>query len=173
MDNLTILQVIGYKNSGKTTLISNWIKRLHAIGKQVSVIKHHGHENGLQLSNEDTDSMKFFQAGAATSIVADDDTILFHQQKKSPQLEDLTRLVNVEETDLLLIEGFKKGPYPKIVLVKNEEDWETLQHVNEIVCVVSHVPFQLENYPTFHIDDNHELFIWLQHYIGGDLYETI
>ncbi len=63
MAAMKILHVVGFKNSGKTTLVSRWVRLLKEQGCTVSVIKQHGHHGKhgkLKMPDATTDSMKFF-----------------------------------------------------------------------------------------------------------------
>lgn len=173
MDEVSILQVVGYKNSRKTTLIDNWVKELVSIDKEVSVIKHHGHANDLDLPNPQTDSMKFFHSGATCSIAVDEQTIQMHQLKKSWTLEQLIQLANIGKPDVIFIEGYKQEHYKKVVIIKDLKDWETLQHLTNIVCVIVHGEFKIESYPMIHIENIALLNEWLIDWIGGDKLEAI
>ena len=69
-----IFQVVGYQNRGKTTFITNIIKKLRAAKLETAVLKHHGH-GGKPDHTGIKDSNKHFQAGAAASLVEGDGTI--------------------------------------------------------------------------------------------------
>ena len=65
-----ILQMIGYKNVGKTTLMTHAISFLKERNFKVASIKHHGHQGeDIQLQHQHVDHMKHFQSGADQSIV--------------------------------------------------------------------------------------------------------
>ena len=64
------LHIVGFKNSGKTTLIARWVRLLKKEGFTVSVLKHHGHSRPLEMPDPETDSMQFFDSGADVSVVA-------------------------------------------------------------------------------------------------------
>ena len=65
-----IIQIVGYKNSGKTTLMTHAVSFLKEKGFTVATIKHHGHlGNDITLQNDDVDHMKHFNSGADQSIV--------------------------------------------------------------------------------------------------------
>jgi molybdopterin-guanine dinucleotide biosynthesis adapter protein len=173
MDVVSILQVVGYKNSRKTTLIDNWVKELVSTDKVVSVIKHHGHANGLNLPNSETDSMKFFLSGATCSIAVDDQTIQMHQAKNNWTLQQLVQLAKISEPDVIFIEGYKQEHYEKVVILRDSKDWETLQYLTNIVCVIVHGDLKIENYPMIHIENTVLLKEWLIDWIGGDKLEII
>jgi molybdopterin-guanine dinucleotide biosynthesis protein B len=47
-----ILQVVGYQNSGKTTLITKLIKMLKEMSYRVGTLKHHGHDGVLYTKKD-------------------------------------------------------------------------------------------------------------------------
>ena len=56
-----ILQIVGMKNSGKTTLMNHAISFLKERGYSVVTIKHHGHiGEEIELQSSDVDHMKHF-----------------------------------------------------------------------------------------------------------------
>ncbi|MTD29505.1 molybdopterin-guanine dinucleotide biosynthesis protein B [Planomicrobium sp. YIM 101495] len=147
MDHLNILQVVGFKNSGKTTMISRFIESATVAGKTVSVIKHHGHGGQPDLPDMNTDSMQFLNKGAASSLVYGDGLVQLHLQEQ----DDLKRFIDfsfLAEPDVILIEGFKSAPYPKIVLVREAEDWDQLKGLEAIQLIVTHEGVKLENIET-------------------------
>lgn len=173
MGAVSILQVVGYKNSRKTTLIDSWVQELVSIEKEVAVIKHHGHSNGLDLPSDKTDSMKFFLSGATSSIAVDDQMIQMHQLKKKWTLKQLIQLAKISDPNVIFIEGYKQEDYDKVVIIKDLKDWETLQHLTNIVCVIVHGDLKIDNYPVLDIKDTTLLKEWLIDWIGGDILETI
>lgn len=63
-----IIQIVGYQNSGKTTLMEQLIKHATKEGLRVGTIKHHGH-GGAPVENLSKDSNRHEQAGARVSAV--------------------------------------------------------------------------------------------------------
>lgn len=135
MEPITTLHIVGYKNSGKTTLITNWVEDLKHAGLQVAVIKHHGHGAKLAMPDERKDSMKYLTAGADTSIVAGGGYTQ-HMIQKELDFPALIQLAKAEQPDIILVEGYKEEAGPKVALVRKDEDWETLQHVKHIELVI-------------------------------------
>lgn len=62
-----VLQIVGYKNTDKTTLIERLTERLTALGYRVGTIKHDAHR--FEVDHAGTDSWRHRQAGAASEIV--------------------------------------------------------------------------------------------------------
>lgn len=137
MANLRVLQIVGYKNSGKSTLVASWTKLLAEQGKKVAVIKHHGHEGALELPGENTDSVRFLRAGAASSLVYGDHMIQLHMQDQVMGLKELLNLVSGMQPDVIFVEGFKQEHYPKVVLVKDADEWGSLGRLTRIIAAIA------------------------------------
>ena len=110
-----ILQVVGYRNSGKTSFVSELTARLSATGLRVGVIKHHGHGGTFDLPL--TDSHRHALAGAVLSRVIGEDGTLIEWQA----VDTFELLLNWYEAhvDIVIIEGYKRKDYPKVVLVRD------------------------------------------------------
>ncbi|MNZ96569.1 Molybdopterin-guanine dinucleotide biosynthesis adapter protein [compost metagenome] len=126
-----IIQIVGYKNSGKTTLISRLIPILNDLNYKIAVIKHDVH--GFDSDVEGTDTYKLRQAGAlATAITSPWRTAIMEERETSVQsLVDYFR-----EYDLVILEGFKQEEYPKLVLVTSTEDMQLVRELNQVIGIV-------------------------------------
>ncbi|MCX6684524.1 MAG: molybdopterin-guanine dinucleotide biosynthesis protein B [Methanoregula sp.] len=108
---MKIIQVVGNSNSGKTTFIKNLIPELKKIGN-VAVIKHLGdHTYHIE---EGKDTTIFFEAGADISIGIDSQKAVVTMRKNT--LEDIFGMLFEQGMDFVVIEGFKKRSFPKIVI---------------------------------------------------------
>jgi molybdopterin-guanine dinucleotide biosynthesis protein B len=106
---MKILQITGYKNTGKTTLINRLVTYLKSLDYQVAVIKHHH-----QSFADETDTGQFIQKGADMTIL-NTPSASMKVVNKQPQLE--TQLAELDGiVDFILIEGYKDKNYPKIYL---------------------------------------------------------
>lgn len=124
---MNVWQIIGYKNSGKTTLISMLIPFFKARGFRTVVIKHDVH--GFTLDHPGTDTNEFHEAGAdAVAITSPYRTALIREEGVS--LEELIQ--QFQGYDLILVEGFKLEAYPKLLLLRSHEDVELLDQVNNV-----------------------------------------
>ncbi|GKV69044.1 hypothetical protein NCCP2716_15420 [Sporosarcina sp. NCCP-2716] len=133
------LHIVGFKNSGKTTLLERWIALAKASGRSVAVLKHHGHGGPLDMPGDGTDSERFFRQGADVSLAAGGGTsqVLLNSE---PDFEILKQLASFGRPDVLLIEGYKNEPGEKVVLVRGPDDWETLRQLEDIRLIVGDVP---------------------------------
>ena len=129
------LHVVGYKNSGKTTLIARWVRLLKDKGFSVAVLKHHGHGGQLAMPDSATDTMQFFDSGADVSIVAGGGAVQLLLNEE-PEFAELKLLATIGKSDFLLIEGYKNEQEQKVVLLRDTEDWESLSELDSIQLVI-------------------------------------
>ncbi|WP_042471409.1 molybdopterin-guanine dinucleotide biosynthesis protein B [Bacillus ndiopicus] len=153
--NRKILQIVGYQNSGKTTLIEQLIAYATKEGLRVGTIKHHGHGGTPQIDNI-KDSARHEQAGAIMTAVEGAGTLRLSIQQERWELADILAIYASFPLDLLLIEGYKNEHYPKVVLLRTAEDNVLLQQVSNIICVLYWPSYPLQqplHYPSFSIDE--------------------
>src|SRR5699024_1224570 len=112
-----IIQVAGYKNSGKTTLMNYGVDYFSKRNYQVATIKHHGH-GGEPNYAENTDSYQHFQNGANLSTVIGEDTLSIIGKNKMLSFKAMLALYQQIGIDIVMIEGYKHLNYPKIVLLR-------------------------------------------------------
>ncbi|WP_457612284.1 molybdopterin-guanine dinucleotide biosynthesis protein B [Methanocaldococcus sp.] len=113
---MRVIGIVGYKDSGKTTLIENIIKNSN---KKFGVIKH----AKSKIDLEGKDSFRYKEAGSKyIYLISDNSTVLFSDKKS---LEEAIAELCKKDLDFILIEGFKeeikKLNIPKIVLLKDGE----------------------------------------------------
>ncbi len=106
-----IFAVSGYKNSGKTTLLTGLIPELKRRGYKVAVIKHDGHD--FQSDVPGTDSFRFQEAGAFGTAVYSSKRLMITKEYKEPDEKMLIKAFG--EADIILIEGLKNSSYPKYI----------------------------------------------------------
>lgn len=128
---------IGHQGSGKTRLIIRLIPLLLERGYRVGTVKHASHEENLDLAGKD--SFRHRAAGAEqTLVVSGSSCALFWEPppEESPE-ETLERLF--QGFDLVLVEGFKHGPFTKIEVYRcfGELSVEPLAGQIDVVAVVT------------------------------------
>lgn len=128
-----ILQIVGYKKSGKTTLMRHIVSFLKSHGYTVATIKHHGHgKEDIQLQDSDVDHMKHFEAGADQSIVQG---FQYQQTVTRVDNQNLTQIIEKSvtiDTNIVLVEGFKNADFEKVVVYRNEEELQVLQQLSNV-----------------------------------------
>lgn len=107
-----VVSVVGWSDSGKTTLIERLIPELRAQGLEVAVLKRSAHPHPLHKPGSDTE--RFAAAGArSTALSTPSGFVVTSNADVHQTLETLTRLGGAE---VILVEGWKTGPLPKIVV---------------------------------------------------------
>ncbi|MDR7071993.1 molybdopterin-guanine dinucleotide biosynthesis protein B [Fictibacillus barbaricus] len=131
-----ILQIIGYQNSGKTTVINTLLESLTKMGIRSGVIKHHGHEASLPFNDSGKDTERHRNAGAiVTTVSSAGNTIL--SMGSALSLEKTIELYKLLDTDCILIEGYKEIQYPRVILCRNKEDEFLIEHAVNPVAIIS------------------------------------
>ena len=134
---MKIFGFAGWSGSGKTTLIEKLIPRFVKLGLRVSLIKHAHHT--FDVDQPGKDSYRHRVAGASEIMVTSSRRwVLMHELRGAhePTFEEQIR--HFSPCDLLLVEGFKHAPIPKLE-VWRAETGEPLLHPNDphIVAVAS------------------------------------
>ena len=110
---MRIIGLAGWSGAGKTTLLVRLIPLLTAQGLRVSTIKHAHHD--FDIDQPGKDSWAHRQAGATEVLVASGRRwALMHELRDEPEPPLAALLGQLSAVDLVLVEGFKRDPHPKI-----------------------------------------------------------
>lgn len=113
MTDPKIYGVVGWKNSGKTGLMERLVAEFTARGLTVSTLKHTHHQVDLEVPG--TDTHRHRAAGAQEVVLASTSRIAqLHELRGEPEPDIATLISRLHPCDLVLIEGFKSAPHPKI-----------------------------------------------------------
>jgi molybdopterin-guanine dinucleotide biosynthesis protein B len=127
----------GWSGSGKTTLIEQLIPRFVKRGLRVSLIKHAHHT--FDVDQPGKDSYRHRHAGASEILVTSSRRwVLMHELRGAHEPPFEEQVKRMSPCNLLLVEGFKFAPIPKLE-VWRAETGEPLLHPNDphIVAVAS------------------------------------
>jgi molybdopterin-guanine dinucleotide biosynthesis adapter protein len=107
-----VLGIVGWSGSGKTTLLTRLIPLLRARGLTVSTVKHTHH--GFDMDRPGKDTFRHREAGAHEVLVASGTrwALLHEVVGPEPGLPEL--LTHMHPVDLVLVEGYKGHPFPKL-----------------------------------------------------------
>ena len=106
----------GPSNSGKTTLVQKVASALIK-ERKVAIIKNDPKDKA-NFDVEGKDSWKFFQTGAEVVVTSPTRTTYFSHREK--RLDEIVSMVS--DFDILLVEGLKTLPLPRIAIFRNEID---------------------------------------------------
>lgn len=115
---MNVLGIVGWSGSGKTTLLVAVLPLLRASGLTVSTIKHAHH--GFDMDQPGKDSYRHRLAGAHEVLVASSRRWALLHEAEGPEADLQTLLARMEPVDLVLVEGFKSHPYPKLEVYRPE-----------------------------------------------------
>jgi len=116
-----LLGFAAFSGTGKTTLLEQLIPLLVNQGINVALVKHSHHD--IEMDKPGKDSYRLRKAGASQLVLAGTHrSILFleHGQKKDSELHEQLALLQTEDLDLVLVEGFRDQPFNKIELHRSE-----------------------------------------------------
>ena len=115
---LPLIGLSAYSGTGKTTLLTQLIPILKKRNLRIGVVKHAHHK--FDIDHPGKDSYEFRQAGAEQVAVASKNRIAWikeHQENKDEAvLSDALAILDTDNLDLVIVEGFKGEAFPKIEL---------------------------------------------------------
>ena len=116
---MRVLGIAGWSSSGKTTLLAKLIPVLVARGVTVSTVKHAHH--AFDIDQPGKDSYVHRQAGATEVLVSSSNRFaLMHELRGAPEPTLNELLSRLAPVDLVIVEGFKRDPIPKIEIHRPE-----------------------------------------------------
>ena len=116
----------GPSNSGKTTIIEKIAKRLIP-EYQVAIVKHDPKDKA-RFDVEGKDSYRFFQTGAEVVVTSPTRTTYFSHRSK--EIDHIIQMLG--SFDLLMVEGLKYLPLPRIGVFRGAIDPSYLEFVQAV-----------------------------------------
>ena len=124
---MKIVSIVGKKNTGKTSLTIKVIEELKKRGYNVASIKHSHHS--IEMDKENTDTWRHKQAGA-NLVVGVGSTTFFNSRSEMDLNRILYLIKHMGDFDFVIIEGFKKYNYPKIITSPDVRDEYTIAEID-------------------------------------------
>jgi len=150
---MKVFGIVGWKNSGKTTLVERLVTEITGRGISVSTVKHAHHS--FDIDQPGKDSFRHRAAGAREVLLASRSRwALMHElrQREEPTLEFL--LSRLGEVDLVLIEGYKRDRHAKIEAHRAGSKADLIAWNDETICAVaSKSPPEGLAVPVLNLDD--------------------
>jgi molybdopterin-guanine dinucleotide biosynthesis protein MobB len=112
---LPVISIAGKKNSGKTTLVVALAAELKRRGHRVASVKH-GH-HGFEIDQPGRDSWRHFHEGEVEAVLmmsASKIALVMRMEEEPDPAALIERLYGGRGYDLVLVEGFKHGPFAKL-----------------------------------------------------------
>jgi molybdopterin-guanine dinucleotide biosynthesis protein B len=155
-----VLGLIGWSGSGKTHLLTRLLPLFIARGLTVSTIKHAHH--GFDLDQPGKDSYQHRAAGAREVLIAGGRRwALMHELDGEPEPGLPELLAHLAPCDLVLVEGFKLSPHPKIEVFRAGLDRPSFWPDRpDVVAVASDTPVPDCDRPLFDLNDAAGIATW-------------
>jgi molybdopterin-guanine dinucleotide biosynthesis protein B len=146
---IPLVSVVGKSDAGKTTLLEKLIPELKRRGYRVATVKHDAHS--FEIDQPGKDTWRHRQAGADVVVISSKDKMAIIRR-----VDDELSLLQIADmitgVDIILTEGFKRGPAPKIEVSRREKSTELLCTAGELVAIATDQQFDLP-VPQFGLDD--------------------
>lgn len=131
-----IISVVGQVKSGKTTFIEELVRELKKKNYKIGTLKHTSHSFDMDIKGKDSYRLK--ESGSIIGGIFTDDSIGivrdFNEKK------DMDRIIEdiFYDMNIVLIEGYKLGKYPKILVMKEQDLEEEIKEYkrDEIIAVL-------------------------------------
>ena len=146
----------GWSGSGKTTLIEQLIPRLNAHGLEVSLIKHAHHR--FDIDQPGKDSYRHRHAGCREVLLTSGARwALMHELRGADELSFEAAIERLSPCDLVLLEGFKFAPIPKLEVYRASVGKPPLHpqdaHIVGLATDDREAPPSAARLPVFRLDD--------------------
>jgi molybdopterin-guanine dinucleotide biosynthesis protein B len=105
-----VFGITGWKNAGKTTLVERLVAEFVRRGWRVATVKHAHH--AADIDQPGTDSYRHRAAGATEVVLVTGHRYAIMREQEEPTLAEV--MARLAPADIVLIEGFKREPHPKI-----------------------------------------------------------
>ena len=150
-----VVGIVGWKNSGKTTLVERLIEEFTRRGLRVASVKHAHHS--FEIDDTATDSARHRRAGSAqVAIVSNKRWALITETAGSTEPDFADVVAMLAPADLIIVEGYKRAPIPKIEARRgaSANDKPLAPDDSHIIAIATDEPSaHVSPLPIFHLDD--------------------
>jgi molybdopterin-guanine dinucleotide biosynthesis protein B len=152
---IPIVSIVGKSSAGKTTLLEKIIPELIKRGYRVATVKHDVH--GFEIDHEGKDSWRHKKAGARTTVISSPFRIALVEDVDHDQTLDEIRKEYIKRVDIILTEGYKGNPFPKIEVFRSELKRTSLcKKEDNLLAIASDIKLGI-GVPCFDINDSQSL----------------
>lgn len=149
-----VIGIAGWKKSGKTTLTVRLVQEFTRRGLKVATVKHAHHD--FQIDEGETDSARHRRAGAGeVAIVSEKRWAIVHELAGAPEPDLAEVLAWLSPADLVIVEGYKSGPIPKIETRRTAARQHTPLADSDahVIAIAADHPVADNRLPVFALDD--------------------
>jgi len=149
-----LIGIAGWKNSGKTTLATRLIAAFSSRGLRVATVKHAHHD--FQIDDAETDSARHRRAGAVqVAIVSSARWALVTELAGAPEPELSEVLTKLAPCDVIIVEGYKAAPIPKIEVRRSaaRRNQPLAPDDPNVIAIAADHEVAGERVPVFALDD--------------------
>ena len=133
---MKVIQVVGFKDSGKTSMVEALVKYFSEYYR-IATVKHHGSHHPMEY-NRSVDHIRHYEQGSEKSVVISQDEILTIEKNKmndsNEQLDSILSKFESESYDIAIVEGFKESPYLKVWMASKID--HRILHVEPVEWIV-------------------------------------
>jgi molybdopterin-guanine dinucleotide biosynthesis protein B len=150
---MRVIGFAGWSGAGKTTLLVKLIPELNRRGVGISTIKHAHH--GFDVDRPGKDSFEHRAAGAAEVLVSSGRRwALVHELRGEAEASLAELLLRLSPVDVVLVEGFKSEPHPKIEVFRAANGKPFLfPDRPDVVAIAADVAVPDASVPVVHLGD--------------------
>ena len=158
MSNRVAVAFTGPSGSGKTTLVEK-VSKILIQTQKVAIIKNDPKDKAVfDVAGKDSD--KFTKTGAEVVVTSPTRTTYFSQREKT--LDEIVAMIS--DFDMLLVEGLKTLPLPRIAIFRNKID-ESYFSCSEAIAVDETVDLSQykipDNIDILNLNNDKEIIAWI------------
>jgi molybdopterin-guanine dinucleotide biosynthesis adapter protein len=164
---MKVIGIAGYSGSGKTTLIEKVIPVLVGGGLRVSLIKHAHHE--FDVDHPGKDSYRHRHAGCTEVLISSSHRwAMMHELRGAPEPSLAEQLKQFAPCDLVIVEGYKTEPMPKIEVLRRGSHSPAIYPGDPHVVAIATDDILDTALPQLDVNDAVAVARFIVHYLGLD-----
>lgn len=164
-----VLGFAAYSGTGKTSLLVKLLPLMKLQGLRVGMIKHAHHD--FDIDKPGKDSYKLRKAGANQTLIASDKRCAVMTEFAThgePALAELINRLDLKNTDLVLVEGFRHLPFPKIELHRPSTGKKLMfPEDDSVVAVASDEIIETGDLPLLNLNEAEEIAGFINRWLAN------
>ena len=162
---MKVLGIIGWSGSGKTALLTAVLPLLRRAGLCVSTVKHTHHE--FDMDRPGKDSFRHRQAGAHEVLIASGMRWALLHEVEGPEPALAKLLEKLEPVDLVLVEGYKTHPFPKLEVNRPSLGKPPIwTHTADVIAVASDADLDVGQRTLLPLNQPEVVAVWIMMWIS-------